>query len=73
MFKNLIAHGLNSQRKYAIIVAGGSGSRMKSDLPKQFIEIGGLPILMHTLKQFKEADADIELILVLPKSQLEFW
>jgi 2-C-methyl-D-erythritol 4-phosphate cytidylyltransferase len=64
---------LNSQNKYAIIVAGGSGSRMKSDLPKQFIEIGGLPILMHTLKRFKEADVDIELILVLPKSQFEFW
>ena len=64
---------MNSQKKYAIIVAGGSGSRMKSDLPKQFINIGGLPILMHTLKKFKEADADIELILVLPESQFEFW
>ena len=60
-------------KKYAIIVAGGSGSRMKSDLPKQFIDIGGLPILMHTLKKFKEADADIELILVLPESQFKFW
>ena len=64
---------MNSQRKYAIIVAGGSGNRMKSDLPKQFIEIGGLPILMHTLKKFKEADAHIELILVLPETQFEFW
>jgi 2-C-methyl-D-erythritol 4-phosphate cytidylyltransferase len=54
-------------KKYAIIVAGGSGSRMKSDLPKQFIEIGGLPILMHTLKGFRDADAAIELILVLPE------
>jgi 2-C-methyl-D-erythritol 4-phosphate cytidylyltransferase len=60
-------------KKYAIIVAGGSGSRMKSELPKQFIEIGGLPILMHTLKRFKEADTEIELILVLPESQFEFW
>ena len=60
-------------KKYAIIVAGGSGSRMKSDLPKQFIEIGGLPILMHTLKKFREANAGIELILVLPESQFEFW
>lgn len=64
---------MNYQRKYAIIVAGGSGSRMKSDLPKQFIEIGGLPILMQTLKRFKEADAEIELILLLPESQFEFW
>jgi 2-C-methyl-D-erythritol 4-phosphate cytidylyltransferase len=60
-------------KKYAIIVAGGSGSRMNSDIPKQFIEVGGFPILMHTLKRFKEADAEIELILVLPESQFEFW
>ena len=60
-------------KKYAIIVAGGSGSRMKSDTPKQFIEVGGLPILMHTLKRFKEADSEIELILVLPESQLDYW
>ncbi len=60
-------------KKYAIIVAGGSGSRMKKDIPKQFIEVGGLPILMHTLKRFKEADSEIELILVLPESQFEFW
>jgi 2-C-methyl-D-erythritol 4-phosphate cytidylyltransferase len=60
-------------KKYAIIVAGGSGSRMKSDIPKQFIEVGGFPVLMHTLKRFKEADSTIELIVVLPESQFEFW
>jgi 2-C-methyl-D-erythritol 4-phosphate cytidylyltransferase len=60
-------------KKYAIIVAGGSGSRMKSDIPKQFIEVGELPILMHTLKRFKEADSEIELILVLPESQFDYW
>jgi 2-C-methyl-D-erythritol 4-phosphate cytidylyltransferase len=65
-YKNMI-------KKYAIIVAGGSGSRMNSDIPKQFIEVGGFPILMHTLKRFKEADAEIELILVLPESQFKFW
>lgn len=64
---------MNSIKKYAIIVAGGSGSRMKSDIPKQFIEVGGLPILMHTLKRFKEAETEIELILVLPESQFEYW
>ena len=62
-----------SIKKYAIIVAGGSGSRMKSDIPKQFIEVGGLPILMHTLKRFKQADSEIDLILVLPESQFEYW
>jgi 2-C-methyl-D-erythritol 4-phosphate cytidylyltransferase len=60
-------------KKYAIIVAGGSGSRMKSDIPKQFIEVGGLPILMHTLQRFKEADSSIEIILVLPETQFEYW
>ena len=60
-------------KKYAIIVAGGSGSRMKSDIPKQFIEVGGLPILTHTLKRFKEVDSEIELILVLPESEFKFW
>jgi 2-C-methyl-D-erythritol 4-phosphate cytidylyltransferase len=64
---------MNSIKKYAIIVAGGSGSRMKSDIPKQFIEVGGLPILMHTLKRFEEAEPEIELILVLPESQFEYW
>lgn len=56
-----------------MIVAGGSGSRMQSDLPKQFIEIGGLPILMHTVNRFKEYDSSIIIHLVLPKSQFEFW
>ena len=60
-------------KKYAIIVAGGSGSRMKTDIPKQFIEVGGLPILMHTLRRFKEADENIEIILVLPESQFDYW
>lgn len=60
-------------KKYAIIVAGGSGSRMKSDIPKQFMEVGGLPILMQTLKRFKEADAEIEIILVLPATQFDYW
>jgi 2-C-methyl-D-erythritol 4-phosphate cytidylyltransferase len=60
-------------KKYAIIVAGGYGSRMKSGIPKQFMEVGGLPILMHSLKRFKEADSEIELILVLPEFQFEYW
>lgn len=46
---------------------------MKSDLPKQFISIGGKPILMHTLEVFWKADPLIELIVVLPQSQIETW
>ncbi len=60
-------------KKAAIIVAGGSGSRMKSDLPKQFIEIGGMPILIHTMKQFMAYDAGILLKIVLPETQITFW
>ena len=58
-------------QKYALIVAGGSGSRMRSELPKQFMPILGKPILMHTLKAF-HFDG-IQLILVLPKKQISFW
>lgn len=59
--------------KYAVIVAGGSGSRMKTELPKQFIELQGKPILMHTLQQFHRADANTTIILVLPEAQIAFW
>lgn len=58
-------------QKYGIIVAGGSGTRMKSDLPKQFLELLGKPILMHTIEAFHFDD--IKIILVLPKTQVEFW
>lgn len=59
--------------KYAIIVAGGKGLRMGGDLPKQFIPVGGIPILMRTLKAFHKADQDTHLILVLPIDQQEYW
>ncbi len=58
-------------QKHAVIVAGGSGTRMQSSLPKQFIEVLGQPILMHTLEAF--AFDNIQLILVLPASQIGFW
>lgn len=59
--------------EYAVIVAGGSGSRMQSKLPKQFIEIGGLPILMHTINQFKGYSSNLNIILVLPDYQIDNW
>jgi len=58
-------------KKYAIIVAGGNGSRMNSDLPKQFLLIHNKPILMHTLEKF--AIDDIEIILVLNVDFHEYW
>ncbi|MBO4906674.1 MAG: 2-C-methyl-D-erythritol 4-phosphate cytidylyltransferase [Bacteroidaceae bacterium] len=59
--------------RYAIIVAGGKGLRMGSELPKQFIDINGKPVLMRTLETFVAADASIKLILVLPKDHQPFW
>lgn len=56
-----------------IIVAGGKGLRMGTELPKQFLPIGGRPVLMHTLEVFARAVPGIKLILVLPKDQQAFW
>ena len=56
-----------------IIVAGGKGLRMGGELPKQFIEIGGKPILMHTIDAFFRFDSWIRIILVLPESHREYW
>jgi len=59
--------------KYAIIVSGGTGNRMESKLPKQFLELKGLPILMHSISAFhKNADA-IKIILVLSELHLKIW
>lgn len=59
--------------KFAIIVAGGSGTRMGKKMPKQFIEIGGKPILMHTIEKFLSYDFSLQLILVLPASEMKAW
>ncbi len=56
-----------------VIVAGGSGKRMNTKIPKQFIVIQDLPILMHTIKKFYDYNNEIEIILVLPKNQFEYW
>ncbi len=60
-------------KKFALIVAGGSGTRMKNEVPKQFIEINDRPILMHTFDVFVQYDPQFEFILVLPKEHIEFW
>jgi len=58
-------------QQYALIVAGGIGKRMQSELPKQFLELKGKPILMHTIEAFFSAGCDI--IVVLPNTQLDVW
>jgi 2-C-methyl-D-erythritol 4-phosphate cytidylyltransferase len=60
-------------KKFVVIVAGGSGSRMGFEIPKQFLELCGKPVLMHTLQVFHDFDPQSSLILVLPESQLYFW
>ncbi|MBL0056249.1 MAG: 2-C-methyl-D-erythritol 4-phosphate cytidylyltransferase [Chitinophagaceae bacterium] len=54
-------------KKYAVIVAGGSGSRMNNVIPKQFLLLNGKPVLYYTLRTFLEAYEDLQLILVLPE------
>jgi len=58
---------------YAVIVAAGSGMRMGAPIPKQFLEVGGRPILMHTLNRFVAFDASIRLVVVLHPDYIEFW
>ena len=58
---------------YAIIVAGGKGLRMGGDIPKQFVPIGGKPVLMHTIDAFRKAIDGIQIILVLPFEQQDYW
>ncbi len=60
-------------KKNVIIVAGGKGLRMGNDLPKQFIPIGGKPVLMRTIEAFYRFDQDINIILVLPLSHQDYW
>ena len=57
-------------KKVAIIVAGGQGIRMNSDIPKQFLLLNSTPVLIHTLLKFSHLD---EIILVLPEIQIEYW
>lgn len=59
--------------KYALIVAGGKGLRMGSSQPKQFLPVGGKPVLMHTLETFRRYDAGLRIVLVLPHGQRACW
>lgn len=60
-------------KKYVIVVAGGKGLRMGGDIPKQFIPVKGKPVLMRTLEAFYAYDKQMELILVLPADQQDYW
>ena len=64
---------MTSLTQYALIVAGGNGSRMQSATPKQFLPLLGIPALMHTLKQFYNYSPSIKLIVVLPEKEISQW
>lgn len=59
--------------EYVIIVAGGTGSRMKNNIPKQFLEIKGKPILQYTIEKFKEYNGKINIILALAPNYIDYW
>ena len=59
--------------KYVIIVAGGKGLRMGGDIPKQFVPINGMPVLMRTIEAFYAYDSQINIILVLPSAHQAYW
>ena len=60
-------------KRYAIIVAGGSGQRMESSVPKQFLSINNEIILMRSIRAFYEFDSSIDIIVALPNDQIEYW
>ena len=59
--------------RYVVIVAGGSGLRMGTETPKQFLRLKGRPILLHTIDQFLKFDNKIKIILVLPAAHIPTW
>ncbi len=60
-------------KQYALIVAGGTGSRMRSDLPKQFIKLGSKPILMHTIEAFHAFNNSMNIALVMHPEYIALW
>jgi len=59
--------------KFVVIVAGGTGTRMRSKLPKQFMILAEQPVMMHTIRAFNKFDSRIKIIVVLHSSYLDFW
>lgn len=60
-------------KEYALIVAGGKGTRIKSKLPKQFLELNGKPVLLHTIEAFYRYSEQINIVLVLPEDDFTIW
>lgn len=60
-------------QEYALIVAGGKGTRIKSKIPKQFLLLNGKPVLFHTIEIFYRYSPDIKVIVVLPEDDFPTW
>jgi 2-C-methyl-D-erythritol 4-phosphate cytidylyltransferase len=60
-------------QKAAIIVAGGTGTRMKTKLPKQFLPLRGVPVIVHTLGKFLDFDENLKIVLVLHAETAKLW
>jgi 2-C-methyl-D-erythritol 4-phosphate cytidylyltransferase len=56
-----------------VVVAGGSGQRMGSQIPKQYLDLEGKPLIIHTLEKFFTYDPEMKVVLVMAKSHLKFW
>lgn len=61
------------KKKYVIIPAGGRGVRVGGEIPKQFLEICGKPVLRHTVEKFLEADEDIRVVIAVPSDFRKYW
>ena len=61
------------RKKYLVVTAGGSGTRMGSALPKQFLPLGGRAVLQMTIERFLEACPDIKVVTVLPEAHMAWW
>lgn len=60
-------------KEYVIVTAGGSGTRMGSDMPKQFMDLNGIPVIVHSINAFKQYSSDINIIVVLPEGTVDLW
>lgn len=64
---------MNNSKETIIITAGGIGKRMNSTIPKQFLEINGTPILMHSIQRFYDYSSEIQILITLPSDWISFW
>ena len=62
-----------AKQSYLVVTAGGMGTRMGADRPKQFLSLDGVPVLRLTIERFCQAVPDLHIVTVLPKDWLGWW